>query len=1202
MKKLKLIFIIYALFIGTFTCIYAPDSLIQEASKLATTVDTSKIFTTLIEEKQRELEQLKTEHQTLEGQNKALLDEIKAAGQEVKSQLQILKDSAVQGELDEFNQQKRTAWHQLDQTLKETSSVWEKIKSYVESRMELLEAYLKDSDLVQYKHALLKGRSTHTFEDFQQLYQRSDDDSKKVEALFEKEKNITLELLSRRRAAEATKQAYEKKKEEFRKNEPFSIENQGSLLVLDAQQRAELWKLEEKLFQRKQQLDALRLQEFTHKIELTKLKRFIAQLRRDATKEVLAKIKLSINISEADVALARDELSKKQQQAFVDHERYTQIVDKLIVEQKLQERALDMASRQYNMPLDKQIQYWAKEAKQSVETLGGFVIVGHLYEQLSLTKRKKDLLRSQQEFEEGKLRYEKLLIEVKDTFRKIMTPGALSEYQIIDETKKYETLKAEAIATISHAKERENSVRDLLDRKKRDLIALESKRDEIQKLKNTLFKTHQREYTQCIEVINNSYEKVKIQIEIISRTVSIYADCIEIGKKMIRQIFFITKELATVPIVWHRPEYAITWNGLKNFPEDLYFFAQDIWLHATTLQISTVLQSFYKAVNNQALYGWLLFKALALFVIFIFVKLFGVAISQFFLSAVIDRGVGLRIPTLAFVCCLDFILMYTQSIFGWCFMWIVAKWYAVFDPYPFILFSLLSIAFLSYLFYVFVNFVDRFNKRYDHPFWDPEQKQLMGALACLLYASIILLVFRQAFVFGSYRRSEVPAIVLAISIILLQISLALLIVREIVANLIPSRTDFGRQLSVYIERYYYFIMSAIIAIIIMSNPYIGYGRLVLHLFKRFAYTVSIICILFGFHFIWRKMITRLFLFDEPDMVKERFSHARTWYGFSIIVLFLSCVFVGMLCFAKIWGWPEVLTGISSWEDITKLSQTPFMLEKTATPISIYSILHIIFFIAIGFIVSSVFNRFVLERIYDILTVDAGVQNTISSLSRYLVITGAVILGFQAVGLSSLVAYLVGALIIGIGWVVKDPISDVLAYFIILVQRPIKVGDLVQVDSDILGVVRKITPRSVIVRKKNSTTVVIPNMMILHKPITNWNYVRGFVAFDDIMVTISYDADPNFTRELLFKVLGENPYILKNPKPVVRLDNFGEYGYMFMVRGYFSSNYTLDMWDIASDVRLTIVKTLKEHNITIAIPVRIVVNNSSLEKQLTSSPE
>jgi len=137
----------------------------------------------------------------------------------------------------------------------------------------------------------------------------------------------------------------------------------------------------------------------------------------------------------------------------------------------------------------------------------------------------------------------------------------------------------------------------------------------------------------------------------------------------------------------------------------------------------------------------------------------------------------------------------------------------------------------------------------------------------------------------------------------------------------------------------------------------------------------------------------------------------------------------------------------------------------------------------------------------------------------------------------------------------------------------------------MGVVRRITPRALVLRRRNSTTIVVPNSYMFSRAITNWNYVRKYIAFDDICLLIHFNQDPELVRQLLQDATEAHPKVLKNPRPIVRLDNFAQYGYQFMVRGFISDVYTLDQWDIASEVRLLIVKKLAEHHIAIAIPVR-----------------
>jgi small-conductance mechanosensitive channel len=136
----------------------------------------------------------------------------------------------------------------------------------------------------------------------------------------------------------------------------------------------------------------------------------------------------------------------------------------------------------------------------------------------------------------------------------------------------------------------------------------------------------------------------------------------------------------------------------------------------------------------------------------------------------------------------------------------------------------------------------------------------------------------------------------------------------------------------------------------------------------------------------------------------------------------------------------------------------------------------------------------------------------------------------------------------------------------------------------MGVVRKITPRSVMLRRKNSTTIIVPNSHIVSKAIENWNYVRNFIALNDISLRVYFTEDPHQVKLILHNAVEEHSNVLKNPRPIIRLMNFNEYGYEFMIRCFISSAYTLEMWDIGSDIRLLIAKAFKENNIKFAIPM------------------
>jgi small-conductance mechanosensitive channel len=196
------------------------------------------------------------------------------------------------------------------------------------------------------------------------------------------------------------------------------------------------------------------------------------------------------------------------------------------------------------------------------------------------------------------------------------------------------------------------------------------------------------------------------------------------------------------------------------------------------------------------------------------------------------------------------------------------------------------------------------------------------------------------------------------------------------------------------------------------------------------------------------------------------------------------------------------------------------------------------------------------------------------------------IGFKRLGLDYVILVFIAPLLLGVGWSLRDYANDFVSYFIILVQRPFKIGDFVRFDGKITGVVRKITPRSIIIREKNSVNVLLPNSKVVNSEITNWNYTRSFTAFPDIYIAVPFSADPSEVRDIMMRVLDANMDILKNPKPIIRLDDFSSNGYLFMVRGHLSSDNVLNMFDIASDVRFELTKALRDNNVAITGPILI----------------
>jgi small-conductance mechanosensitive channel len=328
---------------------------------------------------------------------------------------------------------------------------------------------------------------------------------------------------------------------------------------------------------------------------------------------------------------------------------------------------------------------------------------------------------------------------------------------------------------------------------------------------------------------------------------------------------------------------------------------------------------------------------------------------------------------------------------------------------------------------------------------------------------------------------------------------------------------------------------------------------------------------------------------------ERFEHSKTWYVIYIVCLMLMFSVVAVIVCAYVWGYgftygtfkKIVMYELVKFETINALGKV------TPESFRLLNLVYIIFMTCFGILIAYLFKKFVLQRIFDIQYVDPGIQNTVTIISRYVIIIVAIMIACIQSKLGFVVTYVSFVGLATFGWSFKDLFTDFVAYFFILVQRPLKLGDYVRIDEETMGVVRKISPRAVILRRKNSVNIVVPNSTILKTSLYNWNYARNYIGFDDIIFCVPFGTDIQLVREICFKVLEEDHDVLKVPQPFVRLQDFEDKGYVFMVRGFLSSGNTLRQWDIASNIRFALVVKLAKVGITIAGPsLKIVMKKES----------
>ena len=215
-------------------------------------------------------------------------------------------------------------------------------------------------------------------------------------------------------------------------------------------------------------------------------------------------------------------------------------------------------------------------------------------------------------------------------------------------------------------------------------------------------------------------------------------------------------------------------------------------------------------------------------------------------------------------------------------------------------------------------------------------------------------------------------------------------------------------------------------------------------------------------------------------------------------------------------------------------------------------------------------------------VERGIANSLSRLTRYAVIAIGLMVALDAVGigLSSLTA--VGAvLMVGIGFGLQNIAQNFISGLIILMERPVKVGDLVQVQG-VTGQVKSIGLRSTLLETRDEITVIVPNGQFISEQVVNESHSSEKMRIH-VKVGVAYGSDSRQVEDALLAVAKEHPKILLSPVSKVQFREFGDSSLDFELL-----SWTRDIWGsdfICSDLRFAVEEKFRQQGIIIPFPQR-----------------
>jgi small-conductance mechanosensitive channel len=260
-----------------------------------------------------------------------------------------------------------------------------------------------------------------------------------------------------------------------------------------------------------------------------------------------------------------------------------------------------------------------------------------------------------------------------------------------------------------------------------------------------------------------------------------------------------------------------------------------------------------------------------------------------------------------------------------------------------------------------------------------------------------------------------------------------------------------------------------------------------------------------------------------------------------------------------------------------------------TEITIWTILYFIFLTFILFYITGKLRKWIVYNLLAKSKIDLGVRVAVGTIFRYVVLTIGLIIVLQTVGIDlSTVTILAGALGIGIGFGLQNITNNLVSGIIILFERPIKVGDRVEI-GNVSGDVIKISMRSTTIVTNDNISIIVPNSEFISSRVINWSHIDRNVRLN-FPVGVSYRENPESIKKVLLEVAAENEGILKEPKPDVLFSDFGESYLEFNLRVW-TREYINRPGVLKSQLYYAIFKKFKEHNVEIPYPHRdILIRN------------
>jgi potassium efflux system protein len=261
---------------------------------------------------------------------------------------------------------------------------------------------------------------------------------------------------------------------------------------------------------------------------------------------------------------------------------------------------------------------------------------------------------------------------------------------------------------------------------------------------------------------------------------------------------------------------------------------------------------------------------------------------------------------------------------------------------------------------------------------------------------------------------------------------------------------------------------------------------------------------------------------------------------------------------------------------------PFLVIGS-TQVSTVKLLEFVLGVLVVIVVSRAFAAVLGSRVLSRTSMDRGLQYAISRLSYYTLLVVGLMIALQTSGIEvGSLTVILGALGVGVGFGLQTFVNNAVSGLILLIERPLKVGDWIEV-SGVGGRVVRIGARSTTIVSSDNIAMIVPNSELVTQRVINWSHGDPTVRFR-IPIGVAYGSDMNAVRGALLEVAAAHPGVLRDPTPAVFFSGFGE-STLDLELAVWTRDMVHSPIKFRSDLYFAIDEACRRRGVTIPFPQR-----------------